>query len=114
MIRESFQLTATDTDVLAAPARLSAIPYNGTLTFELTALHSDNTNNFEVTLQLPDGSTPFENLRLPANGSSTTDAVMDTDTQVTFSFPASQGGHFLLSATETGTTNALIYVTLTP
>lgn len=117
MIRESFRLSASNTDILAAPSRLSAIPYNGTLTLEVSALECNGSNRNSITLQTPDGDVPFEDLLVPAgsvDGTVGTEDVLNSDTQLTFSFPARQGGHFLLSTTETGANILFIHATLTP
>lgn len=111
IIKESYQLTATNTDILAAPSRLSAIPRAGVLTAEFSATDADSTNFFTITCQTPEGDTPFEDLIVPYNGYST-EKVLHRDTQLTFSFSAAQGGHFLFSATENGTGTLFIIFTL--
>jgi hypothetical protein len=113
IIKESFSLTVSNADILSAPSRLAAIPANGVLTLEMSAGASNVTNNYTVTLQLPDGSIPFEDLTVPYNGRAGTDRVLDSNMQLTFAFEATQGGHFLLSCTETGATELFIYATLT-
>ncbi len=113
VIKESFRLVATDLDVLAAPSRLAAIPANGLLMIEASAIDASVTNFGSLTLQLPDGDVPFENLLIPANGLSTAGDVMNEDTQLTISMQVRQGGHVGLAYTETGATNVLLYVTLT-
>ena len=113
-IKEVFQLTADDTDLLAAPSRLAAIPYNGYLTVEVSATECNATNNFAITINKPDGSQPIEGQLVPANGFTTSDNVMHDDTKLMFRFSANQGGHFGIEMDETGTALAMVIVTLTP
>jgi len=101
-IKETFRLAASNADILAAPSRLSAIPANGVMTIEASITDADATNFGTLTLQLPGGDIPFEDLIIPI-GFSTSDASMDADLQLTFTFTVGQGGHVLLSYTENGT-----------
>ncbi len=111
-IKESFSLVASNADILSAPSRLAAVPSNGVLTIEVSSTDSDATNFGTITLQLPNGDIPFEDLIVPI-GFSATDNSMDTDLQLLFSMPVSQGGHVLLSYTENGTVVGLyLLVTL--
>ncbi len=113
LIKESFLLAADDADVLAAPSRLAAIPRNGVLTIEASATDCDATNFGLVTLTLPEGDIPFQNLHVPANGVSTADAVMDSDTQILITMGVQQGGHVLLAYDENGTVAlCLLIITL--
>lgn len=113
VIKESFLLSASDTDVLDAPSRLAAIPYAGLMTIEASTTDCDATNNGVLTLQLPNGETPLQNVLIPANGVSTADAVLKTDTELMLQFPVAAGGHVLLQYTETGTVAlCIILVTL--
>ncbi len=112
MIKESFVLTASNADILAAPSRLAAIPHAGTLLLEFTVTNSDATNNGQMTLQLPGGEVPFEDLEIPANGFLTGISVMHSLTELSFSFKVQAGGHVLLSYVEGGTNLALVYATL--
>ena len=111
LISESFALTASNTDILAAPSRLSSIPRGGVLTLEYSAANSNATHHWSITAQTPEGDVPFEDFRVPYNGYSS-DLVMHSDTRLRFQFRAEQGGHFLLSATETGTSTLYIVASL--
>lgn len=113
-ITETFLISATNNDVLEAPSRLAAIPYNGTLTIEMSATVCSQTNNMAVTIQLPSGEVPMDGQIVPANGYDQDDEVLHNDTETVFSFPASQGGHFTIDVTETGTATMIIRATLTP
>ena len=112
LIQESHLITASNTDILAAPSRLSAIPRGGVLTLEYSALESNGTNNFTITCQTPEGDVPFENLLVPYNGYNTGNYTNHSDTRLRFQFTATQGGHFLLSCTETGSNGMILYSSL--
>lgn len=112
LIKEMYQLATSDTDILAAPSRLAAIPQDGVMTIEASSTDCDTANNGVLTLQLPDGFIPFENLLVPQNGFSTADTVIHDDTAFQVAFEVEQGGHVLLSYTETGTV-ALFVVSVT-
>lgn len=101
MILETAVEAATDTDILAG-TRLNAIPYNGTLTLEFQASLNDATNNFAVTIQLPNGDVPIDSQFVPGNNPAL-GGVLDERTLLRASFPATQGGHFNISLVETGT-----------
>lgn len=111
MIVEAYQLTATDTDVLAAPSRLAAIPYDGQLILEFQADANDGTNYWEVTIQLPDGSTPLDAVLIPEGANA---GSINADDKYTLSFPVAQGGHVTVHATETGTAVLDVRATLMP
>ena len=112
LIKESFLSTATNTDLLASPSRLAAIPRGGILTLQFTAEESSASSYFLLTIQTPEGDTPVEDFQIPANGQSETHSVMDVNTELRLQFTASQGGHFLISLTETGDTVCLAYASL--
>lgn len=111
MIAEAYRITATDTDVLAAPSRLAALPYNGNLVIEMQAQQNDASNYFEVTIQLPDGSTPLESVRIPSGA---TDTAINADDKYSVVVPATAGGHILVQATMTGTAVLDLRATLMP
>ncbi len=112
IIKESFLLIGSNADILAAPSRLAAIPQPGILTIEASIEEAGAVNFGTITLQLPGGEIPFEDLLVPFNGFSATDAVMHIDTQLTFRIPVAQGGHVLYQYTEGGATSFLTIVTL--
>ncbi len=111
MIVEFFRLAATDLDVLAAPSRLASIPYNGQLIIEMQAQNSDGTNQFAITIQLPDGSTPLDAVVIPDGA---TDGALNADDKYVVVVPATMGGHILLQAVESGTAIMMIRATLMP
>jgi len=112
LIQESFSIVATNTDILAAPSRLSSIPRGGVLTLEYSCGTSDSSNNFKISCQTPEGDVPFEDLLVPYNGYDAAENILHTDTRLRYQFTASQGGHFLLSATETGAANLYLLASL--
>ena len=105
LIIETGLITAAKTDLLAAPSRLAAIPYNGNLQFEISSSACTATSYAQLTIQLPDGEVPIDNQIIPASGEGT--GVLWTETAFKFAFPAFQGGHFLISVTPAGSPNLI-------
>ena len=101
MIVETGILAATDTDVLNG-TRLNAIPYNGTLTLDFLCQFNDATNSFALTIQLPNGDVPIDSQRVPGCNPALA-GVLDERQLLRATFRATQGGHFQVSLTETGT-----------
>ncbi len=101
MIYETAVEAATDTDILSG-TRLNAIPYNGTLTLDFLADLNNATNNFAVTIQLPNGDVPIDAQLVPGSNPSL-GGVLDERQLLRVTFNATQGGHFNISLTETGT-----------
>ncbi len=112
MIFETAIIIATDLDVLNG-TRLNAIPYNGTLTFQFSANLANATNNWTLTMQLPNGDVPVDSQILPGTNPAL-DGVLDERTLLQMSFPAYQGGHFTVALTETGTAIATWRAVLSP
>lgn len=112
MIYETFVLTATNTDLLSG-GRLNAIPYNGKLVIDVSADLSNATNNYSLTIQLPNGDVPVSSQQVLGTNPAL-DGVLDERTLQRFSFNATQGGHFTISLTETGTAIATARVVLAP
>lgn len=113
MIVETFHLAATDADLLSSPSRLAAIPYSGQLTLEFQSNLNDATNSWDVSIQLPDGSTPLEagRVQIPAGA---TAGALNREDKYTVTFPATQGGHILVGCTENGTALLTVRATLMP
>jgi len=104
--------SATNADILQG-TRLQTVPAGGVLTFELQSDQNDNSNNYAVSVQMPNGDTPLNNVKIP--GTSPTDiGIIDERQNLTMSFPISQGGHCVFSATETGSAHLAWRVTYTP
>jgi hypothetical protein len=112
MIFESTNILATNTDVLAG-GRLNAIPYRGRLTMQFLADLGTAAAQYALTIQLPNGDVPVDNQLVPAS-SSGLDMVLDDRELLQFTFPATVGGHFVVSLTETGTAVCAVRFILTP
>ena len=111
IILSSYEL-ATNADILQG-TRLQTVPAGGILTFELQAANNSSTNNFTVSVQMPNGDTPLNNVRVPSSNP-VLEGVIDERQNLTVSFPIMQGGHCVFSATETGTSTLSWRVTYTP
>jgi len=103
---------ATNADILQG-TRLQTVPAGGVLTFELQTNQSDAGNFHAVSVQMPNGDTPLNNVRIPGT-SPADDGIIDERQNLTVSFPIMQGGHCVFSTTETGTCNLAWRVTYTP
>ena len=104
--------TATNADILQG-TRLQTVPAGGVLTFELQAEENSTTNNYAVSIQMPNGDTPLNNVRVPACNPALA-GVIDERQNLTVSFPIMQGGHCVFSCLETGGTLLSWRVTYTP
>ena len=103
---------ATNSDILQG-TRLQTVPAGGVLTFELQANTNTSGANYTVSVQMPNGDTPLNNVRVPACNPSL-GGVIDERQNLTVSFPIMQGGHCVFSCTETGSTSLAWRVTYTP
>ncbi len=112
MIFEQNIIIATDVDVLSG-TRLNAIPYNGVLTVQVSADLANATNSWALTIQLPNGDVPVDS-QIVSGSNPSLGGTLDSRTLMQFSFPASQGGHFTISLTETGTAIAIWRAVLRP
>jgi len=95
---------ATNADLLLN-TRLSSLPYGGQLTIQMLANLNNATNSYAVTIQLPDGKVPVDSQRISA-GQEVEGALggqLDNRLLDQWTFPATQGGHFTISVTESGT-----------
>jgi len=102
----------TNTDILQG-TRLQTVPAGGIITFELQSSINDAINNFAVSIQMPNGDTPLNNVKVPGT-SGGTNGIIDERQNLTMSFPIMQGGHCVFSATESGSANLAWRVTYTP
>ena len=102
----------TNADILQG-TRLQTVPAGGVLTFELQAQFNSAINNFAVSIQMPNGDTPLNAVRVPGCNPAL-EGVIDERQNLTVSFPINQGGHCVFSATETGLSNLSWRVTYTP
>ena len=105
----SDQASASSTDILQG-TRLQTVPSGGYLTFELQADNANATNQFSVTIQLPDGSTPLNGVLVPG----ATADVLDDRQKLMVTFAVGQGGHVVFSLAETGAALCMWRVTYQP
>lgn len=112
MIFESSLIAATNADVLSV-GRLNALPYNGQLTLLFLSDLGSASAFYTLTIQLPNGDVPVDAQTVFASGSGL-DMVMDAREAMKFVFPATQGGHFIVNLTETGTAVCAFVAILTP
>lgn len=112
MIYESGIISGTDTDVLNG-GRLNTIPYGGKLTLDFQAQYCDATNLFQVTIQLPNGDVPVEDEIVPGTNPALA-GILDERQLMRLTFAATQGGHFNIKVTETGTNVVTYRAVLTP
>ncbi len=106
---------ATNADILLN-TRLTSIPYGGSLTLQCLANLNNATNSYAVTIQLPDGSVPVDAQRVSA-GQEVEGALggqLDSRLLDQWTFPATIGGHFIITFTETGTAVLTWRVVLRP
>ena len=104
--------TATNADILQG-TRLQTVPAGGVLTFELQTSTNEASDNFAVSIQMPNGDTPLNNVRIPSCNPRV-EGVIDERQNLTVSFPILQGGHCVFSATEMGASSLAWRVTYTP
>ena len=104
--------TGSNADILQG-TRLQTVPAGGVLTFELQSDLNDTSNNYTVSVQMPNGDTPLNNVRV-AGTAPTDTGIIDERQNLTVSFPIMQGGHCVFSCTETGAAVLAWRVTYTP
>ena len=107
------QTNTTRSNILAAPSRLNSIPYDGTLTLEVSATVSKKNNFVAITIQTPDGEVPVLEELVPFNGYDDGNHVLHNDTEYVFTFDAPQGGHFNIDMDVTGNSTWIVRATLT-
>lgn len=103
-------LSASGSDVLAN-TRLQTMPSNGLLIVEAQAASNTASANFTQTLELPDGDTPMNAVRVPAGA---TAGALDTEHKQIATFRVGIGGHVTLSFAITGTNTLAYRVTFKP
>jgi len=104
--------TTTNTDILQG-TRLQTVPAGGFLTFEMQATTNDPTNNAEVSIQMPNGDTPLNSVRVPATNPNL-EGVIDDRQKMMITLPIAQGGHTVFSVAEAGDITMSWRVTYTP
>lgn len=109
----SGQEAATNTDILQG-TRLQTVPARGFLLFEQQAADNDVTNNYDVSIQMPNGDTPMNLTRIPCGNTGGLAGVIDDRTALRTRFRIAQGGHCVFSCVETGTSELTWRVTYQP
>ncbi len=103
---------ATNTDILQG-TRLQTVPAGGIMTFELQSRLATSSNNFVVSIQMPNGDTPLNNVLVPGCNPAL-EGVIDERQNLTVSFPIMQGGHCVFSSSVNGASNLAWRITYTP
>jgi hypothetical protein len=103
---------ASNTDILSG-TRLQTVPSGGFLTFEMQASASDSVNFVDVSIQMPNGDTPLNNVRIPATANAE-NGIIDDRHKTMITLPIQQGGHTVFSAARTGASNLSWRVTYSP
>jgi hypothetical protein len=101
---------ASNTDILQG-TRLQTVPQGGYLTFELQCDTNTPTANFTVSVQMPNGDTPLNEVRVSSGQGA---GILNNNDKMQITLPVAQGGHTVFSATETGTAVLAWRVTYTP
>jgi len=109
----SSQEAGSNTDILQG-TRLQTVPASGVLSFELQAADNDGTNNYVASVQMPNGDTPMNAVRIPCGNSTGLAGVIDGRTALKARFRIAQGGHCVFSTVETGDSELTWRVTYTP
>ncbi len=104
--------SASNSDILQG-TRLQTVPAGGILTFELQTTSNSAAVFNTVSIQMPNGDTPLNNVRVPATNPAA-DGIIDERQNLTVSFPITQGGHCVFSTVETGANGFTWRVTYTP
>lgn len=105
-------VSATTADLLQG-TRLQTVPAGGVLTIQFQSNLNNVTNNFVASVQLPNGDTPLNAVNVSGNNPSL-DGVLDVRTLDQYSFPITQGGHAVITLTETGTAILSYRIIYTP
>lgn len=101
---------ATNADILQG-TRLQTVPAGGFLTFEMQAGNNTDVTYVEVSIQMPNGDTPLNAVRIPDGA---TDYSLNNNDKTMLTLPIAQGGHTVFSVTEFGSTHLTWRVTYTP
>jgi hypothetical protein len=101
---------SSNADILQG-TRLQTVPQGGYLTFELQSDNNTSSNSFSVSVQMPNGDTPLNDVRVTAG---VTAGALNNNDKMQITLPVAQGGHTVFSCTETGTAQLTWRVTYTP
>lgn len=100
---------ASNSDILQG-TRLQTVPQGGYLTFELQSNGNDETHNYRVSVQMPNGDTPLNDVRVTSGAA----GALNNNDKMQITLPVAQGGHTVFSCTETGLAQLTWRVTYTP
>ena len=103
---------ATNTDILQG-TRLQTVPAGGFLTFEMLASDNSDTVFTQVSIQMPNGDTPLNSVRVPSANPGLI-GVIDDRQKLMITLPIAQGGHTVFSVEHTGATGMSWRVTYSP
>jgi len=103
---------SSNTDILQG-TRLQTVPAGGFLTFEMQAGENNATNNCTVSIQMPNGDTPLNNVQIPGSNPAGS-GIIDDRQKLMITLPIAQGGHTVFSVVETGSLTFAWRVTYTP
>ncbi len=106
-------LIASNTDILNS-TRLQTVPANGTLTFLMSASDAIAANNYTVSIQMPDGSTPLDGVLVPQGGAAGVTGLLDERTLLGYTGYVEAGGHAVFAVVETGDTEFMFRVIYKP
>lgn len=109
IVLSSFEF-ASNADILQG-TRLQTVPQGGYLTFELQSDANQTSNNMAVSVQMPNGDTPLNDVNVTAG---VTAGALNNNDKMQITLPVAQGGHTVFSCTETGTAQLTWRVTYTP
>ncbi len=101
---------ASNSDILQG-TRLQTVPAGGFLTFEMQAAENSDTDYVEVSIQMPNGDTPLNGVRIPDGATS---FALNNNDKTMLTLPIAQGGHTVFSTVETGSNSLTWRVTYTP
>ena len=114
IIKESYRVLVSQSDLLSSPSRLESIPETGTLTLEVSATECNSADYATLEISTPDGQTPIRTAEgvIPYSGYSTTDMLCHNKTEWVFVLEVSAGGHVGVNVTLNGTALAMVIATL--
>lgn len=102
--------TATNSDILQG-TRLQTVPQGGYLTFEMQASLNTGTDFITASIQMPNGDTPLNDVRVTDG---VTSGALNNNDKMQITLPVAQGGHTVFSCVETGSAGLYWRVTYTP
>jgi hypothetical protein len=102
--------TSSTPDILQG-TRLQTVPQGGYLTFELQSSENSAANFLNVSVQMPNGDTPLNDVRVIAG---VTAGALNNNDKMQITLPVAQGGHTVFSCVKGGTSNLTWRVTYTP